>query len=434
MNNGSHSNGHHPNGNRDGGSTENVHLNIPDRTEETMYGVSQIGIHDLVPQMGYREYWYPAIEVRKLGRKPRRVKLLGDELVMFRGKDGKVGALKDRCPHRGAFLSYGKCEFEGTISCPYHGYTFDETGKCVAAITEGPDSPMVGKLKARAYPTAVLGGVAYVWMGQTDPVPLEEDLPSEFFDSKYAVHVYSKMWPMNWAVSIEQNEDAHFSWIHRFRVRRLFNLEAFRQIPAYWSGMNVVGETDSTMGIKPTVNAAQQAYYPGLGKKWPQHVWWRFRKFPVPGINVKSFSGKPYRSEHYLPSITRVDMGNRMYNRWAVPVDENHTMMFTYDIRKGGSLWDRIFAKLCFHTVVRYWQVKGVNELEDLPVQLYTRMDPKEPQKLGRNDRAIIHWRRKMPLKSRDAQRVWGMSERALVEADAVREEREGMVEVGDDD
>ena len=122
-----------------------------------------------------------------------------------------------------------------------------------------------------------------------------------------------------------------------------------------------------------------------------------------------------------------------MYNRWAVPMDEHHTMMFTYDIRKGGSLWDRIFAKLCFHTVVRYWQVKGVNELEDLPVQLYTRMDPKEPQKLGRNDRAIIHWRRKMPLKSRDAQRVWGQAERALVEADAVREEREGMVEVGDD-
>ena len=300
MKNGTHVNGHHGvNGSKD------VRLNIPDRTEETMYGVSQIGIHDLVPQMGYREYWYPAIEVKKLGRKPRRVKMLGDDIVLFRGKDGKVGALKDRCPHRGAFLSYGKCEFEGTISCPYHGYTYDETGKCVAAITEGPDSPMVGKLKARAYPTAVLGGVAYVWMGQTDPVPLQEDLPSEFFDPDYAVHVYSKMWPMNWAVSIEQNEDAHFSWIHRFRMRRLFTLEAFRQIPAYWSGMSVVGETDGTMGIKPTVKAPQQAYYPGLGKKWPQRVWWRFLKFPVPGINVKSFTGKPYRSEHYLPSITR---------------------------------------------------------------------------------------------------------------------------------
>ena len=51
MKNGSYSNGHH----FDGGTGE-VHLNIPDRTEETMYGVSQIGIHDLVPQMGYREY------------------------------------------------------------------------------------------------------------------------------------------------------------------------------------------------------------------------------------------------------------------------------------------------------------------------------------------------------------------------------------------
>ena len=99
------------------------------------YGASQVGPHDYVPMLGYREYWYPAIQANKVGKRPVRVKMLGEELVFFRGKGGKVAALWDRCPHRGALLSYGRCEFEGTISCPYHGYTYDETGTCVAALT-----------------------------------------------------------------------------------------------------------------------------------------------------------------------------------------------------------------------------------------------------------------------------------------------------------
>ena len=121
----------------------------PQDIDQKEYGWSQIGVHDLVPKLGYREYWYPAIEAHKVGRKsfiffgqrkPTRVKMLGEDVVIFRGKDGKYGALWDRCPHRGALLSYGWCEFEGTVSCPYHGYTFDETGLCLAALTEGPDS------------------------------------------------------------------------------------------------------------------------------------------------------------------------------------------------------------------------------------------------------------------------------------------------------
>ena len=64
------------------------------------FGWSQIGVHDLVPKLGYREYWYPAIEARKVGRKaywlfgtrkPTRVKMLGEDIVLFQGKDGPEG-------------------------------------------------------------------------------------------------------------------------------------------------------------------------------------------------------------------------------------------------------------------------------------------------------------------------------------------------------
>ena len=109
----------------------------PEGIDNGEYGWSQIGVHDLVPKTGYREYWYPAIEANKVGRKKygffgarggKRIKLLGEDVVIFKGKDGKFGAVWNRCPHRGALLSFGRCEFEGTISCPYHGYTFGRDG------------------------------------------------------------------------------------------------------------------------------------------------------------------------------------------------------------------------------------------------------------------------------------------------------------------
>ena len=72
---------------------------------------------------GLHEYWYPAIESRKLGRKPTAVRLLGRDLVLVR-HEGKPYALEDRCPHRHIPLSVGRCEFAGHITCIYHGVDF----------------------------------------------------------------------------------------------------------------------------------------------------------------------------------------------------------------------------------------------------------------------------------------------------------------------
>ena len=187
----------------------------------------------------------------------------------------------------------------------------------------------------------------------------------------------------------------------------------------------MVGETEKSIGIMPTVHTPQQAYYPLLGSKWPQRVWWRFLKILRRGENT--YTGKPYTNEYRLPSIARVDTRDRLHNRWAVRIDEDHSMMFTFGIMTGGNWWNRLRANLYFHIVYRYWLIKGVNELEDLPVQRFDRLDTAAPQKLGTNDRAIIFWRRKMPLKSRDAQRVWGNAEREAVEAAAAQESAENF-------
>jgi phenylpropionate dioxygenase-like ring-hydroxylating dioxygenase large terminal subunit len=171
-----------------------------------------------MPPLGLTEYWYPAVAVTKVGRrKPLRRQLLGQDVVFFRGKKGDVVALSNWCPHRNASLGAGQCIFAGTITCPYHGLTFDETGATVAFLGEGAKSKFVerGKAAARSYPTRTLKGLVFIWMGSGDPAPIEEDVPPEFFDESALVQFSEQQWQANWRPALENLQDAHAFFVHR---------------------------------------------------------------------------------------------------------------------------------------------------------------------------------------------------------------------------
>src|SRR6266571_3109820 len=173
----------------------------------------------LIPPLGLREYWYPALPAKDVGwRKPMGLRLLGTDLVFFRDTNGEVQALWDYCPHRGVYLSLGKCVWQGYLSCPYHGATFNGQGECVEFITEGPDSKMVGRLQARTFPTRTLKGMVFVWMGEGEPAPIEEDVPPEFFEADDRTTVFHtiRYWHCNWMVALENTLDSHNCfWVHR---------------------------------------------------------------------------------------------------------------------------------------------------------------------------------------------------------------------------
>ena len=151
--------------------------------------------------LGFRNYWYPAcLDKDVKERKPKAMMLLGDEVVFLR-RQGKVYALADECPHRGTRLSRGKREFPDTptISCRYHGWTYDVTnGNCVAALTDGPDSPVVGKVRVKTYPVEVRKGIVWVWMGRMAPVPLEEDVPPLVLRDDTWLNTRAKLVYGNW--------------------------------------------------------------------------------------------------------------------------------------------------------------------------------------------------------------------------------------------
>ena len=129
-----------------------------------------------LPELGLRNYWYPVMAAWRLGRKPKALKILGEDIAIFRD-GGKLYALSERCPHRGARLSQGKCLYpgSGTLSCSYHGWTFSgETGLCIAKLMEGPDAPMSRQASVKSYPVRELRGAVWVFVRRYQAPPQNE--------------------------------------------------------------------------------------------------------------------------------------------------------------------------------------------------------------------------------------------------------------------
>jgi len=164
-----------------------------------------------------RSFWIPAMtaaEVPQSDEPPVRLQLLNEDLVVFRDTGGRVGVLEEHCPHRGASLFFGRNE-EGGIRCVYHGWKFDVDGGCLDMPTEASTSPMCRKVKARAYPARIAGGLLWVYLGDARPAP---DLPAFGFMDLPAQQVYASRWHQecNYAQAMEGELDsAHVGFLHR---------------------------------------------------------------------------------------------------------------------------------------------------------------------------------------------------------------------------
>src|SRR6266852_1533802 len=120
-----------------------------------------------------REYWLPAFvpsELPEADGEPRRMRLLGENLIAFRVSSGKYGLIANNCPHRGASLFFGRNEEEG-IRCVYHGWKFDVGGQCIDMPNEPAESDFKTKVKATAYPCVERNGIVWTYMGPRDTPP-----------------------------------------------------------------------------------------------------------------------------------------------------------------------------------------------------------------------------------------------------------------------
>jgi phthalate 4,5-dioxygenase len=163
-----------------------------------------------------RRHWVPACmseEVAVPGGRPVRVRLLGEDLVVFRDSEGRLGVLDEYCPHRRASLVFGRNEERG-LRCLYHGWKFDVEGNVLEMASEPPESNFAAKVRHRAYPAREAAGFAWTYMGPAGDAP-EFERPAFAPAEDVRVSILKIKVKANWAQITEgQIDSAHSSSLH----------------------------------------------------------------------------------------------------------------------------------------------------------------------------------------------------------------------------
>jgi phenylpropionate dioxygenase-like ring-hydroxylating dioxygenase large terminal subunit len=136
-----------------------------------------------------RRYWHPVGLASHASDTPRQVRVLGEDLILFRDKTGRPGLVHNRCAHRGTTLYYGKVEERG-IRCCYHGWLFDVEGHCMEQPCEAGGGRHRDRIRQPWYPLREQYGLIFAYMGPPERKPvlpryrcLEELEEGEFVDT-----------------------------------------------------------------------------------------------------------------------------------------------------------------------------------------------------------------------------------------------------------
>ena len=160
-----------------------------------------------------RRYWQPIGAASELDTKwTKRVRLMGEDLILFRDRQGKRGLIAEQCPHRRASFLHG-IPTERGIRCPYHGWEFSAQGRCLNQPNERDNAAFREMVSTDAYPVEELGGLLFAYLGP-EPRPL---LPRfDGFVMPGTIRMMGRaLLPVNWLQIMENSLDPiHTEWLH----------------------------------------------------------------------------------------------------------------------------------------------------------------------------------------------------------------------------
>ena len=184
-------------------------------TDDLNRAVTEVGPGTLMGEL-LRRYWMPIAAAAELDDRPvKPVRLLGEDLVLYRDGSGQHGLVDRQCVHRRADLSYGWVETCG-LRCHYHGWLWDHTGRCLAQPFEEvahPEAHYKDRVRIKAYPVQSKAGLLWAYLGPP-PAPLVPTWEPFTWSNGFVQIVFAEI-PCNWFQCQENSIDpVHFEWLH----------------------------------------------------------------------------------------------------------------------------------------------------------------------------------------------------------------------------
>ena len=319
-----------------------------------------------------RRYWHPVCPAAELtAEKPkRRVRILGEDLVLFRDGSGKLGLVAEQCAHRRASLYYGFVEADG-LRCPYHGWKYDTSGRCIEMPFEPKGTMLIQEACQTSYPVEQLAGMLWAYLGPK-PAPL---LPRwEVLlrrDGPHRIMILPEL-QCNWLQCMENSVDpVHTYYLHG----HMMHIHGMGERAAYF--------------YRPI-----EAYDFELVK---EELWAGVRK-------VRQFGGEQGERElgHPLifPCILMAPQRQFIVMHFRVPVDDTHTMIYRLEFEPGGKTDGSDFENPPLDYVDSFRGADGEYALTTFNAQDGMAWETQGPvtdrskELLGASDRGVVLYRK----------------------------------------
>lgn len=262
-----------------------------------------------------RRYWQPAALTEELPpeRPVKAVRLLGEDLVLFRDEQARYGLLGRHCSHRATDLSFGRLE-DGGLRCPYHGWLYDVHGRCLEQPAEPEGSRFHEKIRHPAYPCREVNGIIFAYLGPGDP-PGFPDFDCFLAPEEFAF-AFKGFLDCNWLQGLEGGVDpCHASFLHRFFVddepAGRYGLQ-FRDLV---DGANIPLTKIAREHVRPRIEVEPTEY--GLRI-------YALRQLDAATAHIRV-------TNLLFPNAIAISLGNDMViTQWHVPIDDEHS--WWYDI------------------------------------------------------------------------------------------------------
>jgi 5,5'-dehydrodivanillate O-demethylase oxygenase subunit len=331
-----------------------------------------------------RRYWHPVAATAELDDRPTKsVRILGEDLVLYKDRSGTMGLIDALCPHRRVDMSYGIPEEQG-LRCMYHGWMFNETGQCIEQPFEEtvhPDGRFKEKVKINSYPVESMGGMIFTYMGPQPAPLLPRWEPFTWEDAWCEVGIVEL--PCNWLQCMENSMDpVHLEWLHGYWGVHQEKIKAER--------------TGKAMEIFPTDPKSHKK----IG--FDQFDYGIIKRRVVEGTTEDDTDWKTGHPVVF-PQILFVGSIVTGSLQYRVPVDDTHTMHYTWFFYRPGPGADK--SLLPQQDSTPYWYVPLYDESGVLIPDLVNHQDfvawitqgavaDRSHEILGESDRGVIMYRK----------------------------------------